>query len=148
MRSSSRGTDGPPPCAPQRKERLDPPVPEGEPGMGLDGEGGNRESHSARHESADASQGALEGFEQPAWPAADRITDPSAVAVLQRARRTPGPVGLLGEARGDASEVGGPWPRASKTWRPRGSSTACGTPRPWWRAPLGSVSSATTIRTA
>src|SRR2546428_837419 len=42
MRSPSRGTDGPPPCAPQRKERLEPPVPEGEPGMGLDGEGGNR----------------------------------------------------------------------------------------------------------
>src|SRR5712692_1538790 len=197
MRSPSRGTDGPPPCAPKRKERLDPPVPQGEPGMGLDGEGrdrgddrplapgrpldgrnrhpapgclrsakraarhrterepdphverrevrpagGSRESHSACHESAGAPQGTLEGPEQPAWPAVDRIAYPSAVAVLQGAWRTLGPVGLFVEARGAASEVGGPWPRASKTWRLRVSSTACERLRPWSTALPGSGSSA------
>src|SRR2546429_8415314 len=97
--------------------------------------GGSRESHPARHESAGASQGPLEGPEQPAWPAADRIAHPSAVAVLQGARRPPGPVGIFVEARGAASEVGGPWSGASKTWHLRVFSTACGTPRPWSEAP-------------
>src|SRR6266567_4810906 len=202
MRSPSRGTDGPSPCAPQRKEWLDPPVPEGEPGVGRDGEGrdrgddrplapgrpldgddwrpapgclrgseraarhrtecesnphverrevrlagGPRESHSAGDESADAPEGTLEGSEQPERPAADRITHPSAVAVLQGARRSPGPVGLLGEARGAAIEVGGPWPGASRNWRLRVFSTACGTPQPSSKVPPGSGSSATMTRT-
>src|SRR5712691_1666713 len=40
--TASEETDGPPPCAPQRQERFDPPVSEGESGVGRDGKGRNR----------------------------------------------------------------------------------------------------------
>src|SRR5207245_2197856 len=51
-------TDGSPPCTPQRKERLDPTVSQGEPGVGRDGEGRDRGDNCPS-----LSRGSLDGFD-------------------------------------------------------------------------------------
>src|SRR5438552_3499242 len=110
--------------------------------------GGSRQSDQTRHEPSDTSEGSSEGPEQPTRPGVDRVAHPPSVPVLQVARRPALRLGLFLEARGAASEVGGPWSRAWMIWRPRACSIARGGPRLSSTTRPGSASSATTIRTA
>src|SRR6058998_3332442 len=80
--------------------------------------------------------------------ASRRNPSPPTVPVLQVARRPAGGLGFLLEARGAASEVGGPWSRAWTIWRPRACSIGRGRPRVSSTTRPGSASSAITIRTA
>src|SRR5256886_10267079 len=107
-----------------------------------------RQPDQTSREPSDPSQGPSEGPEQPTRPRVDRVTYPPTVPVLQVARRPAGGLGFLLEARGAASEVGGPWSRAWTIWRPRACSIGRGMPRVSSTTRPGSASSAITIRTA
>src|SRR6059058_5209360 len=98
-------------------------------------------------EPPDAPEGTREGPEQQAGPATHRIEDPASLAVLQGPWHHPRRVGILAQACGTPSEVGGAMVKRLEDLAPQGLLERAGRPRASWIACRGSACSAITIPT-
>src|SRR5207249_507707 len=82
--------------------------------------GGPRGPDPTGREPPDAPEGTREGPEQQAGPATHRIEDPASLAVLQGPWHHPGRVGILAQACGTPSEVGGAMVKRLENLAPQG----------------------------